>query len=861
MNTHSPWRDSGLRRIARALGPILLISLLGAAPARAQPSNLAVTGVTASQIDLAWTGVAFATYNVYRDGSQIASGLGSASYSDAPLSAFTEYDYYVTATVFGTESGPSNTVTQRTLDDSPPSIPGGLVATAVSTTQIDLVWSPSTDGETGILEYVVYRDGFEVGRSASTSHSDTGLTASTVYQYRISAINGQGLESAQSGPQNEKTLDPEPPPPPTNLSASTISASEIDLSWTASTAGDVTGYRVLRNGNSIAVLGTTTSYRDSGLQGFTTYNYTVTALDSEGLESGPSAPAQATTLDATPPTTPSNLAATATGTTTVGLTWAASADPETGVASYLVFRNGSQIGSTSQTTYQDTGLSPSTTYDYRVRAVNGDGLESNLSNEDSATTLDGSGPSTPTNLAATPAGTDRIDLTWTASSDPESGIAHYLVYRDGSQVGQTSQTSFNDTGLSPATRYVYRVRAVNGDGLESGLSSQAAATTLDATEPSTPTNLVATPTDTDRIDLNWTASSDPESGIAGYRIFRDGSQVGQTAQSSYTDTGLSPATEYEYRVRAVNGDGLQSGLSDPAAATTLDATPPTTPQNLVATPVGTERIDLVWTASQDPETGVAGYRVFRDGSEVGSTTQTVYQDDVLSPATKYDYHVVAVNGEGLESQPSATASATTFDGTGPTTPTDLMATAAGTDRIDLEWSPAEDPESGIDSYRVFRDGMEVATTSETTYQDTGLAPATTYEYRVSATNGDGLQGGLSDPAEATTLDGSGPSAPTNVAAETVSQTQINLTWTASEDPESGVDRYIVYRDNTMIGSVTDISFADSGLEQNTTYVYSISAVNGEDIEGERSKDVSASTFPSEDTIPPAAPTQLRVVSP
>ncbi|MBT8477629.1 MAG: fibronectin type III domain-containing protein, partial [Gemmatimonadetes bacterium] len=197
----------------------------------------------------------------------------------------------------------------------------------------------------------------------------------------------------------------------------------------------------------------------------------------------------------------------------------------------------------------------------------------------------------------------------------------------------------------------------------------------------------------------------------------------------------------------------------------------------------------------------------------------------------------------------------------PTTPTDLTATATGTDRIDLLWSAADDPESGIASYKVFRDGMEVATTTDTTYQDSGLAPATEYEYRVSATNGDGLQGGLSDPATATTLDGSGPTAPSNVTAEAISQTQVNLTWTASEDPESGVDRYIIYRDGSMIGSVTQTSFADSGLEQNTTYVYSISAVNGEEIEGGRSQDVSVTTFPSEDTIPPAAPTGLRVVGP
>jgi chitodextrinase len=452
-------------------------------------------------------------------------------------------------------------------------------------------------------------------------------------------------------------------------------------------------------------------------------------------------------------------------------------------------------------------------------------------------------------------------LTWAASADPETGVLGYRVFRDGTEIATTNQTTYQDAGLSPATTYDYRVRAVNGQGLESGQSNQASATTLDATGPTTPTNLAATPSGTDRIDLTWTASSDPESGIASYRIYRGGSQVGQTNQLSFTNTGLSPATEYEYRVRAVNGDGLQSELSSPATATTLDATPPTTPQNLVATPVGTERIDLTWTASQDPESGVTGYRVFRDGSEVGTTTQTVYQDDGLSPATDYEYYVVAVNGDGLESQPSTTASARTLDGTGPTTPTDLTATAVGTDRIDLGWSPAEDPESGIASYKIFRGGLEVASTSETTYPDSGLDPATTYEYRVSATNGDGLQGGLSAPAQATTQDGSGPTAPTNVAAETVSQTQINLTWTASEDPESGVDRYIVYRDNAMIGSVTDTSFADSGLEQNTTYVYSISAVNGEEIEGERSDNVSAKTFPSEDTIPPAAPTQLRVVSP
>ena len=215
-----------------------------------------------------------------------------------------------------------------------------------------------------------------MGRSSTPAFSDTGLTPSTTYTYRVSAVNGQGLEGSASSPENVRTLDPEPPPPPTNLSATAFSASAIDLAWTASAAGDLIGYRVLRNGTPVVTLGLVTSYRDSGLQGFTTYNYTVTALDSEGLESGPSAPAQATTLDGTPPTTPANLAATATGTTTIALTWSASADPETGIAGYRVYRGGNVIATTTQTSYTEGGLSPATTYSYRVRAVNGQGLES-----------------------------------------------------------------------------------------------------------------------------------------------------------------------------------------------------------------------------------------------------------------------------------------------------------------------------------------------------------------------------------------------------------------------------------------------------------------------------------------------------
>ena len=106
--------------------------------------------------------------------------------------------------------------------------------------------------------------------------------------------------------------DTQPPTAPTNLSASAVSSSQINLSWTASTDNvGVTGYQIFRGGNRI---GTTPniSYSDAGLSPSTTYTYTVTAYDAASNVSTPSAPASATTFAPPPPdTTPPSVSITA----------------------------------------------------------------------------------------------------------------------------------------------------------------------------------------------------------------------------------------------------------------------------------------------------------------------------------------------------------------------------------------------------------------------------------------------------------------------------------------------------------------------------------------------------------------------
>ena len=94
-----------------------------------------------------------------------------------------------------------------------PSVPTGLVATAVSSTQINLSWNASTDNAS-VAGYRVFRDSVFIATSTSLVYIDTGLTPSTLYTYTVSAFDPSFNESAQSAPASATTLDATQPPPP-----------------------------------------------------------------------------------------------------------------------------------------------------------------------------------------------------------------------------------------------------------------------------------------------------------------------------------------------------------------------------------------------------------------------------------------------------------------------------------------------------------------------------------------------------------------------------------------------------------------------------------------------------------------------
>jgi chitodextrinase len=147
-------------------------------------------------------------------------------------------------------------------------------------------------------------------------------------------------------------------------------------------------------------------------------------------------------------------------------------------------------------------------------------------------------------------------------------VVSYKIYRNGSVAGTTSGTSFSDTGLSAWTTYSYEVSAMNGAGLEGPKSQKVSAKTPDNTPPSAPASLRAEAVSTSQIDLRWRAASDGESGVASYRIYRDGAFIATTADTAFSNTGLERGTTYSYQVAAVNGAGAEGPKSNAATAST-----------------------------------------------------------------------------------------------------------------------------------------------------------------------------------------------------------------------------------------------------------------------------------------------------
>jgi chitodextrinase len=235
----------------------------------------------------------------------------------------------------------------------------------------------------------------------------------------------------------------------------------------------------------------------------------------------------------------------------------------------------------------------------------------------------------------------------------------------------------NLTNSNPYSGLIDEVRiyqqALTAAEVSTDMTTPVTAPGPDTSPPTTPTGLAALALNGNQISLSWGASAD-NVGVTGYGVERcqgvgcaDFAQNASSTGTSLTDSGLSASTSYSYRVRATDSAGNFSFYSNTATAATQapDVVAPTTPTALTAVAIGTNQINLSWSASSD-DIGVTGYLLERcEGAGCGTFTQvltptgTSVSNVGLAAGTSYSYRVRATDAAGNLGGYSITANATT----------------------------------------------------------------------------------------------------------------------------------------------------------------------------------------------------------
>ena len=376
--------------------------------------------------------------------------------------------------------------------------------------------------------------------------------------------------------------------------------------------------------------------------------------------------AYAGSTDTTAPSTPANLAASGTTSSSTNLSWTASTD-NVGVTGYNVYSGATLLGTATGTTYSATGLTASTTYSFTVKAKDAAGNLSAASNAVSVTTLaatasycasqggsvadeligrvqigtinnastGGTGytdfTSISTNLNKGASATITVTPTWTGSAYPE-GYAVFIDYNNDKDFADTGELVWSaaastttpvsgsftvpTTAITGATRMRVSMK-YNGVptaceafqyGQVEDYTVNLTSGTADTTAPSAPTSLTASGTTQTATNLSWTASTD-NVGVTGYDVYQGATLKGSVTGTTYAVTGLTAATVYTFSVKAKDAAGNISASSNVVNVTTLSnsITYCTSTSNSTAD----EKIGKVVLGTiNNTSTGTAGYENF-----------------------------------------------------------------------------------------------------------------------------------------------------------------------------------------------------------------------------------------------------------
>ena len=425
-------------------------------------------------------------------------------------------------------------------------------------------------------------------------------------------------------------------------------------------------------------------------------------------------------------------------------------------------------------------------------------------------------PSGTTPTASVPA------LSFTPATDADSGIAHYDVYRNTvkvnvSPIAAGGPFTWSDVAgqsspaVSASGSYSYVIRAVDNVGHTT--DSSAKVIVYDVDGPTTPGTPSATTPTAAAPTLSFTPSTDPDSGIARYDVYRNTVKVNVSpipAGGPYTWTDVagqsSPAVSasgsYSYVIRAVDNVGHTTDSS--AKVVVYDVSPPTTP----GTPSGLTPVasapTISFAPSSDANSGIDHYDVYRNGGvtptgpPVPAGGPFTWSDTATVASGTYSYTVVAVDAVGNPSAHSAAGTVVVDSALSAPTSVTALATPT-TQRPQFSWVAPAAPNFTVDHYKIYRNSVFLGNVpSGTVFTDNAAVspslPDGTYTYQVRAADLGEANTGIASAPISITYDTTAPSAPSGVAATAALDGSIGITWNASSDGTgSGIARYVVRR--------------------------------------------------------------------
>ena len=715
----------------------------------------------------------------------------SHSQTISGLNPGTTYHYRVTST---NSVGLTTTSGDLTFTTVAPPVISNVTASNVTGTAATIGWTTDHTTDTTVEYGLTTAYGSSASNPALvTSHVLTlsGLTPATTYHYRALSVD----EFGQPAASGDATFTTVAVPVASNVTVSDRTETGATISWTTDHAttsqvdfGLTTAYGTTTTLDPALV--TTHALALTGLTPGTTYHVRARSVNSVGLV--------VTTADSTFTTklrpTLSNIAAT--GITGVAATIGWTTDQPT--SSTVEFGTTTAYGTTltsgtlvTSHSYALSGLTPGTTYHYRVTSTNVEDLSQSSADLTFTTT------SVPvvSNVTASPTTSTSVVVAWTTDQATDTQVEFGLTTAYGltTTLDATLATSHSQTltGLSMSTTYHFRVRSTNTVGL-TGTSADGTFTTptgpaITGVTVSGLTNVAAT--------IGWTTDQASTTRIeygltSGYGSSTTLDPALVTAHSQ-TLTGLTGGTVYHYRVISTNGSGVISVTAD-ATFTTVGPPAITAISYVVLTG------QMTWTTDQASDSRVDYGLTTAYGSvntNAAVVTAHVVQLTFLNAGTTYHFKVTSTNA---------------FGQTTVTWTSDQPATS----RVDYGLTTAFGSSTTLDPTLVTAHSQTL----------TGLTPGTLYHFRVHSANADGLNK-TSSPMTFTTV---GVPVITNVAASGITDVAATITWTT----DFAADSVVEYGLTTAYGStvtvpalVTAHSIGLTGLTPGTTYHFRVTSTN------------------------------------